>query len=311
MRARKAANGGCAWKTSTRPASHGRAADEILRTLERFGLEPDGLVMRQSERGDAYRATLDAARMTTGRCLPAAARGGRLPTHNSARRPPAPADRSTRVPAATARRREAQRARRACASTTHGRFRRRASGPVRQALAREVGDFVLGAQMGRSPISLRSWSTTRHRASPTSCAASISFAPHRARSSCSACSGCRRRAICISRWPPRRRREALEADRRAAVDARIPRTGARRRPGFLGQAAPAALARAPPRTVLEWAAANWDRARILACGCCRPRIQDSSPRSRRRVAIGYVRVLHLSQEAVDRRPVPWGARKSL
>ena len=31
---------------------------------------------------------------------------------------------------------------------------------------------------------------------------------------------------------------------------------------FLGQPAPAELERAPARTVLEWAAANWDRARI-------------------------------------------------
>ena len=31
---------------------------------------------------------------------------------------------------------------------------------------------------------------------------------------------------------------------------------------FLGQAPPAGLAAASPRTVLEWAAANWNRARI-------------------------------------------------
>ena len=38
------------------------AADEILRTLEALGLEPDGPVVRQSERGDAYRAALDRLR---------------------------------------------------------------------------------------------------------------------------------------------------------------------------------------------------------------------------------------------------------
>ena len=38
------------------------AADEILRTLEALGLEADGLVIRQSERGDVYRAALDRLR---------------------------------------------------------------------------------------------------------------------------------------------------------------------------------------------------------------------------------------------------------
>lgn len=36
------------------------AADGILRTLERFGLIPDEPVVYQSQRGDAYRATLNA-----------------------------------------------------------------------------------------------------------------------------------------------------------------------------------------------------------------------------------------------------------
>jgi glutamyl-Q tRNA(Asp) synthetase len=38
------------------------AADEILRTLGALGLEPDGPVLRQSERGNAYRAALDRLR---------------------------------------------------------------------------------------------------------------------------------------------------------------------------------------------------------------------------------------------------------
>src|SRR5262245_57441139 len=37
-------------------------ADEILRTLDTLGLEPDGPLVRQSGRGDAYRAALDRLR---------------------------------------------------------------------------------------------------------------------------------------------------------------------------------------------------------------------------------------------------------
>ena len=51
----------------------------------------------------------------------------------------------------------------------------------------------------------------------------------RARSICSACSACRRRAICTRRWCcARRRREAVEADRRAAARARRSARGAAR-----------------------------------------------------------------------------------
>ena len=59
------------------------------------------------------------------------------------------------------------------------------------------------------------------------------------------------------------RREAVEADRGAAGRrSASARARSSRHCEFLGQAPPAGLAAASPRTVLEWAAANWDRARI-------------------------------------------------
>ncbi|MCR4346891.1 MAG: hypothetical protein NUV55_06790 [Sulfuricaulis sp.] len=53
-----AANGWCASKTSTLRAQRRRAADNILRTLEAFGLHWDGEVVYQSRRHALYEEAL-------------------------------------------------------------------------------------------------------------------------------------------------------------------------------------------------------------------------------------------------------------
>jgi glutamyl-Q tRNA(Asp) synthetase len=107
------------------------AADAQLRTLERFGLAPDGPVLRQSERGAHYEAALvrllaagDAFECHCSRSDLAAAGGVHRACIAGARRPD-PAIR-LRVPdgAVVA-------------------FEDRIHGHVSQDLAREVGDFVL------------------------------------------------------------------------------------------------------------------------------------------------------------------------
>ena len=62
MRARTADAGWCAWRTSTGRARSPGAAAGILRTLEAFGFEWDGEVVRQSDRREHYAAALESLR---------------------------------------------------------------------------------------------------------------------------------------------------------------------------------------------------------------------------------------------------------
>ena len=55
----RAGNGWCGSRTWTRRARFAGAADAQLRTLAAFGFVSDGPVLRQSDRGDLYRAALD------------------------------------------------------------------------------------------------------------------------------------------------------------------------------------------------------------------------------------------------------------
>lgn len=115
------------------------AADLILRTLEAYGFQWDGPVLYQSRRGDAYRAALDtllhnghayACRCSRREAIEAAAQLKLLPgvypgTCRSARHEPR-ADRAIRVIA-----------------EGEVEFNDRLQGRQRQALEREIGDFVV------------------------------------------------------------------------------------------------------------------------------------------------------------------------
>lgn len=107
------------------------ASDLQLRTLAAFGLHPDGPVLRQGERGDAYRQALDVL-LASGAAFAChcsrsdlAATGGIHHACVATRRRHEPAIR-LRVPAGTV-----------------VAFDDAIQGRIRQDVAREVGDFVL------------------------------------------------------------------------------------------------------------------------------------------------------------------------
>jgi glutamyl-Q tRNA(Asp) synthetase len=107
------------------------AAEGILRTLERFGFEWDGEVVRQSDRTEAYRAALEQlrTRALTFECSCSRtqlADEQRYPGHCRSR-PPAPGDCATRLRV----------------DPGHVHFTDRIQGSFRQDVAAAVGDFVL------------------------------------------------------------------------------------------------------------------------------------------------------------------------
>ncbi|HXH04037.1 MAG TPA: tRNA glutamyl-Q(34) synthetase GluQRS [Candidatus Competibacteraceae bacterium] len=112
------------------------AADDILRTLEAFGLHWDGAVMYQSRRGDAYQAVLDKL-LADGLAYPcscsrkdiAAVAGASLLYPGLCRRGP----RQPRHPLAV----------RLHTDDTPIGFADRIQGPYQQRLATAVGDFVI------------------------------------------------------------------------------------------------------------------------------------------------------------------------
>ena len=90
-----------------------------------------------------------------------------------------------------------------------------------------------GASKAGSPISSPSSSTMRRKASPKSCAAPTCSIPRRGRFTCSACSVCRRRVICICRWCCDADGQKLsKQDRARPVDRADPAAGLARRAGI-------------------------------------------------------------------------------
>jgi glutamyl-Q tRNA(Asp) synthetase len=236
------------------------AADEILRALAALGLEPDGPVLRQSTRGDAYRAALDSLRdrgaLFACGCtrreiadsgLPGA--DGGLVYPGTCRNGPPPG--------------RAANALRVRVDDSGVAFDDALQGEVRQDIAREVGDFVLRRADGLFAYQLAvvvddaaQGITDVVRGTDL-----IDSTP---------------RQIFLQQLLGLRtpRYLHLPVATNAAGEKLSKQTGApaidRSHPApalvaglrFLGQAAPAALERAQARAVLEWAAANWDRARI-------------------------------------------------
>jgi glutamyl-Q tRNA(Asp) synthetase len=237
-----------------------RAADEILRTLAALGLESDRSVIRQSERRDAYRAALERLRGggTLFACgctrreiadsgLPGADGGLVYPGTCRNGAPPGRAARALRVRVGDA----------------TIAFDDALQGQVRQDLGHDVGDFVLlradgffayqlavvvdDADQGITDVvrgadlvdsTPRQIFLQRLLGLPTPRYLHFPIATSAAGEKLSKQTGA----------------PAIDPARPAFALA-----GALR---FLGQTPPVELDRAPVRTVLDWAAANWDRARL-------------------------------------------------
>ena len=242
--------------------SPGAAAD-ILRTLERFGLEWDGLVMRQSERGDAYRAAV--ARLASHGALFACA-CTRKEIADSQLDAPAPGPREPVYPGTCRDGLPSGRVARATRVRVDDAliaFDDALQGRLEQPLAREVGDFVLVRADGPFAYQLA--------VVVDDAAQGITDVVRGADLFCST-----PRQIFLQRLlgvpTPRYLHlpvavtasgEKLSKQTGAPpVDAAHPPRALVAALEFLGQAPPAGLAAASPRTVLEWAAANWNRARI-------------------------------------------------
>lgn len=236
------------------------AADDILRTLEALGLEWDGPVMRQGERSAAYRAALDRLRgvgvlfacaCTRREIADSALSGGdgALVYPGTCREglPPGRAARAERVRVGDA----------------GIEVDDALQGRVRQDLARAVGDFVLARADGLFAYQL---------------AVVVDDAAQ-------GITDVVRGADLLDSTPrqvflqhllglPAPRYLHLPVATGVAGEKLSKQTGApavdRSQPAralvaalrFLGQPVPEALARGSAGTVLEWAAANWDRARL-------------------------------------------------
>lgn len=237
-----------------------RAADQILRALDALGLEPDGPVVRQSERGDAYRAALDRLRdrgvLFACGCTRREIADSGLPGSDGGLVYPGTC-RNGPPPGRSAR---ALRVRVDDAVIT---FDDALQGRVSQDLGRDVGDFVLLRADGLFAYQLavvvddaaqgitdvvrgidlidstpRQILLQRLLGLPTPCYLHLPVATNAAGEKLSKQTG----AAAIDRSRPA---PALVAGLR-----------------FLGQVPPPELERGSARAVLEWAAANWDRSRI-------------------------------------------------
>jgi len=235
------------------------AADGILRTLAALGLEPDGPVVRQSARDDAYRAALERLR-EHGRLFACGctrreiadsgvpgADGGLVYPGTCRNGPP---------PGRTAR------ALRVRVDEAVIAFHDAVQGELRQALARDVGDFVLERADGRFAYQLAVVvdDAAQGITDVVRGADLVDSTP---------------RQILLQRLlalpTPRYLHLPVATDpagEKLSKQTGAPAIGPARAQAlvaalrFLGQPAPGELERADVRTVLEWAAASWDRARI-------------------------------------------------
>ena len=236
------------------------AADEILRTLDVVGLEPDRPVVRQSERGDDYRAALDRLRdrgvLFACGCTRREIADSGLPGSDGGLVYPGTC-RNGPPPGRPAR------ALRVRVDGAVIAFDDALQGQVSQDLGRDVGDFVLLRADGLFAYQLavvvddaaqgvtdvvrgvdlidstpRQIFLQRLLGLPTPRYLHLPVATNAAGEKLSKQTG----AAPIDRSIPAR---ALSAALR-----------------FLGQAAPAGLERESVRTVLDWALAHWDRSRL-------------------------------------------------
>jgi len=238
------------------------AAAAILGTLEALGLDWDGPVVYQSTRAEAYRAALDELERKDA-LFPCActrkeiadsaiaALDGSLVYPGTCRRglPPARPARATRV--------------RVGAAVVD--FDDGLQGGVRQDLAREVGDFVLVRADGLFAYQLAVVvdDAAQGVTDVVRGADLLDSTP---------------RQLFLQRLlglpTPRYLHLPVAIDARgeklskqtlaAPIDGSRPAAALAAALRFLGQSPPAGLERASGRTVLEWAAAHWDRGRIPA-----------------------------------------------
>ena len=128
-----------------RPRCEAGAADEILRTLELFGFEWDGEVLLQSRRDQAYGGVLEQLR-STGRVFPCACSRREMADSQLGQSPELASD-GARIYPGTCRSGlppgKPARSLRLRVDDNVIAFEDAVQGPIVQALATEVGDFVL------------------------------------------------------------------------------------------------------------------------------------------------------------------------
>jgi glutamyl-Q tRNA(Asp) synthetase len=242
------------------PREAAGAADEILRTLAALGLQSDAPVVRQSARGEAYRAALERLR-AAGALYPCACTrreiaDSALPGADGA--PVYPGTCRDGLPAG-----RAARAERVRVGTAAIELADALQGRLRQDLAREVGDFILvradgcfayqlavvvdDAAQGITDV-VRGADLLDSTPRQVFLQGLLGLAAPRYLHFPVA-TGAGGEKLSKQTGAP-----ALDATRPAAALAAALR--------FLGQPVPAALDRAAAPRVLEWAAAHWDRARL-------------------------------------------------
>ncbi|HTO48594.1 MAG TPA: tRNA glutamyl-Q(34) synthetase GluQRS [Burkholderiales bacterium] len=236
------------------------AADQILRTLDALGLEPDGPLVRQSERADAYRAALDRLRdrgvLFACGCTRREIADSGLPGSDGGLVYPGTC-RNGPPPGRPAR------ALRVRVDDAVIAFDDALQGRVSQDLGREVGDFVLLRADGLFAYQLAVVVDDAAQGI-TDVVRGIDLIDSTPRQ------------ILLQRMLdlPTPRYLHLPIVTNAAGEKLSKQTGAaaidRSHPAlalvtglrFLGQVPPPELERGSARAVLEWAAANWDRSRI-------------------------------------------------
>ncbi len=236
------------------------AADDILRTLEALGLAWDGTVVRQSERGDAYRATLDRLRgagtLFACACTRREIADSALAGADGALVYPGTC-RNGAPPGRTAR------AERVRVGERVVEFADALQGRVRQDLAREVGDFVLVRADGLFAYQLAVVvDDAAQGVTDVVRGADLLESTPRQVFLQGLLGLALPRYLHLPVATDAHGEKLSKQTNAAALDRSLPAGALVAALRFLGQAAPEPLARAPAARVLEWAAANWDRARI-------------------------------------------------
>ena len=248
--------------------SRAGAAEAILATLEAYGFEWDGPVVRAKRARRALRAGARPLDSTAAWCLPARARGESWKRRH-------PGQSGERVYPGTCRhglRRRARRTRLARRGRRRiVRFRRPPAGQQQQQLLdRDVGDFVLKRADGLFAYQLAVVVDDACKASPTSCAAPI-FSPRRhGRSGCSGNWDSRRRRIFIIRSRSTRAGRKLSKQTGANAAARRSASGICARHGVFSIRRPPTARRHRWRRSGAGRIARGMRALCLRSRCCPP-----------------------------------------
>ena len=235
------------------------AADDILRTLEAFGLHWDETIVWQSARHDAYAAAL-AQLIETGHSFFCACTRKEIADSSLGRdgTPIYPGTcRDGLAPGRTAR------AIRVRVRDETIAFRDRLQGEVVQNLSRDIGDFIIRRADGCYAYQLAvvvddAWQDITDVVRGADLLDSTARQIHLQRLLDLPTPHYLHLPIATNAQGEKLSKQTLAAP----VDATRPVEGLLRALRFLGQPAPDGLRSAHPGEVLEWAIANWDRARL-------------------------------------------------